>query len=142
MGPAEAGLAAVDVGLIPERSGQQLRQALQERLDRSGAALARRYDLTVRLAWNVELLAIEQDSSVTRVRLVGVANWTLTGRDPQRRTLTSGTSRSLDAFNIINEQYFTADLNNQMVQGRVADALAEQITLQLAAYFNKVAASG
>jgi LPS-assembly lipoprotein len=141
MGPAEAGLASIEVGLIPERPGQQLREALQERLNRSSAALAPRYDLTVNFSIAPELVAIQQDANATRIRLVGVASWTLTARDPQRSTVTSGVSRNLDGYDIINQQYFGADLSNQAVSARIAVALAEQISLQLAAYFNRVASA-
>ena len=45
--PAEQGLAEISVALIPERSGQLLRQALQARFERSGGGAAKRYDLSV-----------------------------------------------------------------------------------------------
>ena len=45
----------------------------------------------------------------------------------------------MDGINIFDTQYFAADLENEAVQRRLADALADQITLQLAAFF---AASG
>ena len=34
----------------------------------------------------------------------------------------------MDGFNIIDEQYFAADLENEAVQRRLAEALADQIT--------------
>ncbi|MFI4980620.1 MAG: hypothetical protein ACHQIO_09740, partial [Nevskiales bacterium] len=40
MGPAQAGLAEISVGLIPERAGQELRQALQARFERAGTGIA------------------------------------------------------------------------------------------------------
>src|SRR5665647_3954399 len=46
-GPAQAGLAETSVALIPERSGQLLRQALQARFDRGGAGTGQRYELAV-----------------------------------------------------------------------------------------------
>ena len=49
----------------------------------------------------------------------------------------------MDALNIFDTQYFAADLENEAVQRRLAEALADQITMQLAAYFRKRAtASG
>jgi hypothetical protein len=53
--------------------------------------------------------------------------------------LLSGTARSVDAFNVLDQQYFAADLSNEMVQKRIAEAVADQITLQLVAYFNRQA---
>jgi LPS-assembly lipoprotein len=138
-GPAQAGLAQVAVGLIPERAGQLLRQALQARFERGGSGIAARYDLAIYYAISGEALAIQQDSSVSRIRLVGSATWYLTAQDPQRRTLTSGVARAIDAYNVINSQLFAADLDNEAVQRRLANALADQMTLQLASWFDKQA---
>jgi LPS-assembly lipoprotein len=140
-GPAEAGLAQIAIGPIPERSGQVLRQALQERFERAGTGQARRYDLTVGLGLSADAIAIEPDSSVTRIRLYGAATWTLTAQDPQRTTLAHGTARALDGYNIIDEQIFAADMENDVVQKRIAEAIADQIAVQLAIYFNQHAGS-
>ncbi len=136
-GPAQAGLAQIEVGLMPERSGQLLRLALQERFERAGIATVRRYDLVSSFSISSDAIAIQPDTTVTRVRLVGVASWSLLAQDPQRRTLASGTARSTDGYNIIGEQYFASDLQNEQVQRRIAEAVADQMTLQLAAWFNK-----
>ena len=56
---------------------------------------------------------------------------------PERTTLTSGFARDIDGYNIIDQQYFAADLENQVVTQRIAAALADQITMQLAAYFSR-----
>jgi LPS-assembly lipoprotein len=137
--PAQAGLARISIGLIPERAGQLLRQALQARFERDGSGVAARYDLAVYYGLSGEGLAIEPDSSISRIRITGSATWYLTAQDPQRRTLASGTARVIDAFNPINSQIFTSDLDNEMVQRRIAEAIADQITLQLATYFDKQA---
>ena len=50
----QARLAEINVQLIPERSGQLLRQALQARLERGAAGVARRYDLSVQVALSTE----------------------------------------------------------------------------------------
>lgn len=138
-GAAQAGLAQISVGLIPERFGQLLREALQARFTRNGAGVAARYDLAVNYGLSGEPIAVEQDSSISRVRLVSSATWTLTAQEPQRRTLASGTARAMDAYNIISNQLFTADLENEALQRRMTEALADQITLQLALWFDKQA---
>jgi hypothetical protein len=49
----------------------------------------------------------------------------------------------VDGLNIFDAQYFAGDLENEAVTRRLADALADQITIQLAAYFRRRAtASG
>ncbi len=133
----QARLGEVQVGLIPERSGQLLRQALQSRLERGGAGIARRYDLAVQLALGFEPIAIQRDNSASRVRIIGTASWVLTAQDAQRRTIANGSVRETDGYNIVNQQFFAAELNNTAVQRRMTEALAERITTQLATHFSK-----
>jgi LPS-assembly lipoprotein len=140
-GVAQRELAAIQVALIPDRPGQLLRQALQDRLEMGASGVARRYDLAVGFSVSGEGIAIQPDNVATRIRSIGSANWTLVAQDPGRTKLTSGYARAVDAFNIFDEQYFAADLENEAVQRRLAEALADQITIQLAAFFRKRAAA-
>ncbi len=69
-GVAQRELASVYVGIIPERPGQMLRQALQERFgDDSGTPAA--YDLSVTFGISGEGIAIESNNIATRLRLIG-----------------------------------------------------------------------
>lgn len=135
----QARLSEINVLLIPERSGQLLRQALQARLERGGAGVARRYDLAVQLAMTSDAIAIQPDNSPSRVRMTGTANWVLSAQDPQRSTVASGAAREVQGHNIINQQFFAAELTSAAVQRRMVDALAEQITTQLAVHFARKA---
>ena len=142
-GAAQRDLAAIQVALIPDRPGQLLRQALQDRLEMGASGVARRYDLTVSFWIAGEGIAVQQDSTATRLRETGNANWTLVAQDVGRTRLTSGFARAIDAINITDEQYFGADLENESLQRRMAGAIADQITMQLAIYFRRHAvASG
>ena len=60
--------------------------------------------------------------------MIGNANWTLIAQDPARTRLTSGSAKAVDGLNIFDAQYFAADLENEAVQRRLAEALADQIT--------------
>jgi LPS-assembly lipoprotein len=141
-GPAEQGLMETEVGWLPERNGQLLREALKARFERGTGGAARRYDLSVNLSIQAEAIAIQRDNTTSRVRLIGTAAWSLQAQDPQRSTLATGFAREVDGYNIFNQQYFAADLQSTTVQRRMTDALAEQITLQVAAWFNRRAAAG
>jgi LPS-assembly lipoprotein len=136
-GPAARELAAINVPPIPERSGQVLRQALQERFGDDSGATPLLYDLTVTLLVAAEPIAIRPDSLPTRVRLIGRVSYYLDTRDAKRVRLTSGTARALDNYNYLDEQFFAADMENDAVMGRIAQALADQVTQQLAIYFRK-----
>jgi len=136
-GPAQEGLSEISVAIIPNRPGQLLRQALQARFERGGAAVARKYDLYVAYGISQQGVGIQPDSSVTRTRIVGNASWNLLAQDATRSSLTSGTARSVDGVDVVNEQFFAADINVEAAQKRVAETIADQITLQLAAYFRR-----
>jgi len=139
-GPAQRELAAIQVALLPDRPGQLLRQALQDRFERDGSGVARRYDLEVTYWVTGEGIAIQTDNTATRLRATGSATWTLAAQDPVHTQLTKGSARSIDGFNILDTQYFAADMELDALYRRVADAVADQITLQLATYFRKRAA--
>lgn len=142
-GAAQVGLSETSVALIPERSGQLLRQALQARFDRGGTGSGQRYLLAVSsFVISPESIGIQRDNTTSRVRLVGTAAWSLVALGPQRRTLTSGHIREVDGYNVIDQQYFAADLEDQMVQRRIAEAIAERITLQVAGYFRQHSGDG
>lgn len=145
-GTASRELAAVSVDVISDRPGQLLRQALQERLEGAGSGVARRYSLAVDFGISGEGIAIRQDNSVTRIRMIGRAEWTLRAQDIARTVLTRDTARAVDAINIFNEQFFASDLETEAVQKRIAERLADQVVMQLASYFNRradrVASSG
>lgn len=138
-GVAQRGLASVYVEIIPERPGQILRQALQERFgDDSGTPAA--YDLSVSFGVGGEGIAIEANNLATRLRLTGSATYTLLARDPKRTPLTSGTVRAFDGVNIFDSQYFAADLEIEAKQQSMAENIATQIATQVAVWFRQQAA--
>ena len=136
-GPARQGLGLISVGIIPDRPGQLLRQALQARFDHGDAPAAKQFDLSVSYLVSSEGLAVQQDTTVTRIRFVGRASWTLTTRDATRATVTTGKARAFDGLNMFDQQYFAKDLETDAIDRIIAEAIAEQITTQLALYFEK-----
>jgi LPS-assembly lipoprotein len=140
-GVAQRELAAIHVNIIPDRPGQLLRQALQQRFQMSDSGTASQYDLSVSFGISGEGIAIQPNSTVTRIRNIGSASWTLIALDPGRTHLTSGSARAVNGLNIFDTQYFAADLENETVTRQLAQQLADQITLQLATYFRKRAAA-
>ena len=138
-GPAQRDMAAVFVPVIPDRPGQLLRQALQRNLG-SDSGVPANYDLRVIFTISGEGIAVETNNIATRIRMIGVASWTLVQRNPQQTTLTSGAARSFDGVNIFGEQYFASDLETETVQKRIAENVADQIATQLAIWFRERAA--
>jgi LPS-assembly lipoprotein len=136
-GAARDGLGLISVAIIPERTGQLLRQALQARFDHGDAPMAKRFDLLVSFGIASEAVGIQPDNTITRVRFVGQASWTLATRDAARSTVSSGKARAVDALNTFDQQYFAQDIEGETIQRRLAEAVADQITTQLAIYFDK-----
>ncbi len=139
-GPAAREMQAVAVALIPDRPGQLLRQALQQRLQGASSSVLPRYDLSVSYWLLGEGIAILQDNSVTRLRLIGNANWTLNGRDPARSLITSGFARYIYGFNLYDQQFFSNDIQNAQADQVIANEIADQIALRLAVFFRQTAA--
>ncbi len=139
-GPAQRELAAIYVNLLPDRPGMVLRQALQSRLEGAGDDVARRYDLAVNYSVTGVALGVQPDTTVTRLRLIGLAVWTLTDEDPARTRLAGGSARAAGAVNTFDTQIFASDLEVEAVETQLANDLADSITEQLAAFFRKRAA--
>ncbi len=139
---AQAELAAIYVARLPDRSGQSMRQALRQRFEGAGTGIAKRYELGVLLVLLPEATGIQRDNSTTRVRLIGTASWTLRELSIERAVVANGTARSVDGYNVLNQQFFALELENDAATRRITSALADQITLQLSSFFaNRAAVS-
>ncbi|MDE2581789.1 MAG: hypothetical protein KGL52_09155 [Rhodospirillales bacterium] len=139
-GPAARELATIHVALIPDRPGQLLRQALQQRLHGADASTPRRYTLTVTYWISGQGIGILPGTIATRIRMIGNANWVLSRNDPAHSRVASGYSRALDAVNVFDQQYFASDLETSTVYHHLANEIADQITLRLASLFRTRAA--
>jgi hypothetical protein len=138
-GPAQRGLAAVNVPLLPDRPGQLLREALQGAFQNDSGTPSE-YDLQVSYGISGEGVGILNTAVATRVRLIGTASWSLLARDPQRTKLASGTAKSQDGLNVFDSQYFASDLGTEAAQKRIAETIARQIATQLGVWFRQQAA--
>jgi LPS-assembly lipoprotein len=139
-GIAARELAAIDVPIIGDRPGQLMRQALQRRFA-NDSGTPKRYELGVAFWIAGEGLGIQPDNSATRVRFTGYASWVLMTQGPARTRLTDGTARTMDGMNIFNQQYFALDLENEVLQRRMAEVLADQVATQLSLWFRERAAA-
>jgi LPS-assembly lipoprotein len=130
-----AKLDTVDVANIPERTGQELRLALQTDLHVAGAPTEQRYSLAVSFSISSAQIGEQQDTSYTRQRNTALARWTLTPIGQPAVHLAEGIATSEDALNIIDQQYFAQALETGTVNQQLANQMAAQITSQIAAYF-------
>jgi LPS-assembly lipoprotein len=130
-----SGLAEIYVDIVPNRNGQLFRQALQERLQGTESEPRQHYVLSVNYVVAAQGIGIEADNASTRNRFIGTANWTLHEPGLGGEKIVSGIARTLDGNDSIVAQFFYSDLNQETVDKRIGEALADKITQQLAIYF-------
>jgi LPS-assembly lipoprotein len=137
--PARQELERVGIVLLHDRPGQLLQQALESKFGGASPSYQKRYMLSVDYSVPGEGIGIRSDYSPSHTRLIGRANWVLRANDPANTELVKGSAHLVDGTNNFDSQPFAGDLENEVVQARLADAIADQITYQLAAYFDKKA---
>ncbi len=133
--PVAAQLDTVEVQNIPERTGQLLRQSLQDQLYIAGAPTVQRYMLNVNYNIGQQGIGIQQDTAVTRNRFIATAKWSLAPVGSPDAPLVSGQASTEDAANVIDQQYFALTLETSTIDQQLADEIAAQISAQLAVYF-------
>jgi LPS-assembly lipoprotein len=133
--PVSAQLEQVQVAQIPERTGQMLHDTLQDDMQRDGAPVAQLYTLTVDYNINQQGIGIQEDTSSTRTRFVATATWTLAPIGEPDKAMATGSATTEDAENVIDNQYFASELEDNTVNRQLADEIAAQITSQVAVYF-------
>jgi len=132
----QAQLREVQVALLPDRTGQLLRQALQSRLEAGETPYYTRYSLTLSFSIAQIGLGIQNDSTITYARFIATAPWSLTDQDsPTSQILVSNTAQAADSVNIFDNAPFGQELETNSVYARLVDAIADQIVTRLAHYF-------
>jgi LPS-assembly lipoprotein len=132
----QAQLREVQVALLPERTGQLLREALQNRLEAGETPDYTRYSLAVSFSIAQIGLGIQNDSSITYLRFIATAPWSLTEQDsPTNQILVSNTAQAADDLNTFDNAPFGQELETSTVDARLANAIADQIVIRLAHYF-------
>jgi LPS-assembly lipoprotein len=131
----QARLDEVKIAPIPDRPGQQLRQAIETRMQVAGNPTQQLYMLTVNYGLGQQGVGVQADTATTRVRFVANATWTLSPIGQPDVALARGQASTEDALNIIDQQYFAQTLETNTVDGQVADEIAGQIVQQVSVYF-------
>ncbi len=132
-------LSAVRVARVPERNGQILRRALEERFATTGSQA--RYDLRVGVGFAAEIEGFRRDGTPSRVRFVATAPWSLFTMATPPVLLGSGTERAFDAFNLAENQFFASDNAREAMERRLVEQVAEDVARRLSVYFATRAAA-
>lgn len=131
-----AQLRQVQVPLLGDREGQILRQALQDRLYAGDTPGYSRYTLQVSIGINQVGLGVQGDSTITYVRFIATAPWSLVSQDdPDHKVLVSNIAQASDSLNAFDNQPFGQELETNVVNTRLAQSIADEIVTRLAHYF-------
>lgn len=133
-------LRQIYVASIPERYGQELRLFLQQNLAGAEAEDPTGYTLRVSSYVMNEAIDIHSDNTTGRTRASAHAHWMLYTVAPTPQFLTQGDAQVVDGENETFEQYFAQNLDQTTLTRRVAQAVADRVTQQLAIWFKTKAA--
>jgi LPS-assembly lipoprotein len=132
-------LAQVRIDLIPDRSGQILRNYLLDDLNPRGQAAAPNYYLTIRITEPRQEIGLQRNDTVTRYSYGVAAQFSL--RDARGGTVYSGSSASGTSFEISDSEFATIS-NQTSARDRLMQQISGDIREQLAVYFNARRAGG
>ncbi|WP_366653937.1 LPS assembly lipoprotein LptE [Fodinicurvata sp. EGI_FJ10296] len=135
---AEEELAAIDVSVIAEREGQQLRTYLIRMLNPRGRPVDPGYRLNVTLTESQANLAVQDGRSGTRRNLTMAAQYTLSSLDGGEGT--SGSLRTITSYNRQNDEFATLSAERD-ARERALVQTAEDIRIALATHFSAVQAN-
>ena len=99
-------LSTVDISLIPNRTGQMLRNELLQKFQPRGPAKPARFTLLVNLTESLQNLGIRKDAVATRANLFLNAAFTVTDRK-NGRTVYSGEAGSINSYDILTSDFAT-----------------------------------
>lgn len=128
-------LKDVYVANIPSRFGQQTRLALQSQMASDGPEEPHKYKLVVQPSLSAEAIDIHGDNTSGRTRMLASATWRLVSIEANPRLLAQGSTQAMDGYTSSYEQYFAQTLNMESTEARMAQALGEQVTQQVATWF-------
>ena len=130
-GGDEATLATVEVALIKDRIGQQLRNLLTAGLSPRGRSGQTNYRLTVTLTESKVTLAIRKDETATRANLTIKAAFKLLALQNPGLGTFSGSALSTNGYNILTSDFATLSAERN-ARNRALRTLAEEIRLRVA----------
>jgi LPS-assembly lipoprotein len=128
-------LASISVSTIPDRSGQQLRNRLQDKLHLPGAGgTPGRYVLHVALGEFQQPLAVRQTGLATRANLYVNATYSMVESATGSAVL-NGSSVGIASYDLLDADFATLTAIND-ARTRVIERLAEDIRNKLAVHFS------
>mgnify|MGYP003312944981 CR=1 FL=1 len=129
-------MASIEVGIIKDRQGQQLRNFLLDRINPGGTPPSPNYTLTVVLTSEKEHLAFRKSQISTRATLNFVAVFNLKGKNQYLGKTFSGTSKITVSYNILSSHFATLTAEEN-VRTRAIRELSNDISNRIAAFVGR-----
>jgi LPS-assembly lipoprotein len=115
-----------------------MRRALQQRLEDSRAGTPARFELRCGLAIASDLQGYRQDGLISRIRFTATSDFTVVRMAPPQEVVMRGTVQRFDAFNIPENQFFSADVSRDASFGRLVDGLVEDMVRRVILEFRRL----
>ena len=131
-GGDEKSLSEIEVEVIKDRIGQQLRNLLIARLSPHGLAKQTAYRLTIELSESRQSLAFKKDDTATRANLIVRAKFTLLAKQRPTSVGFSGEVVSTISYNILASDFATLSAEAD-ARKRALTIISEDIRIRLAA---------
>ena len=126
-------MASIFIDIIPDRTGQILRQTLANRLTPHGETKDPRYRLSVRLSEAVlSQQGVRQDNLATRYVMTFTAYYTLYTY-PENHQILSDSTIGRSSYDVQLSPYAT-DVAEQTAKERIMKIIGDDIALRLAAF--------
>ena len=129
-------MASIEVGIIKDRQGLQLRNLLLDRINPSGTPQSPKYTLTVRLTSGKQLLALRKTQLSTRANLNFVAVFNLKGKNQYLGKIFSGASKITVSYNILSSHFATLTAEEN-ARTRAVRELSADISNRIAAFVRR-----
>ena len=126
-------LAAIQIRIIADRPGQQLRTLLQTQFNPSARAVRSSYTLSVTVSDSVVQTLIRKDETATRANLTLTAEYQLSALS-SGELLVKGRTRSTNSFNILDSEFATL-ASEQDARNRAVRNIGAEIQSHLAIFF-------
>lgn len=135
LGAVDSELARIKIGIIPNRTGQQLHNYLLDRINRKGRPEKPLYLLSVAVKIEKVRQAFEPDETATRAKLIFTASFELEEITTEKILLRSW-ARSVNSYNIVTSAIATRSAELDAID-RAARGASEEIRSLLAMYFQR-----
>jgi LPS-assembly lipoprotein len=126
-------LAQTRIRPIPDRSGQRLRQVLNEKLYANGPAQTGAFDLEVTLTKQTVELGVRPDSTTSRANLIVYASFVLYEAGAR---VFADAAQGVVSYNILDDQFSTVASQSD-AEDRALQQVGEDIKVRLSVYFDR-----